>query len=63
LRFHEDFTRCGCDQAYLKKEVFVLATYKKDSAGRVTEFYELPEKTEIRYTCANCNTLIYSTRE
>ncbi|PFK99878.1 hypothetical protein COJ01_17600 [Priestia megaterium] len=63
MRLHEDFTRCECEQAYLRKEVCVLASYKKDSAGRVIEFNELPEKTEIRYSCTNCNKLIFSKRE
>lgn len=63
MRLHEDFTRCECGNAHLKKDVLVLATYQKDSAGRVVEFNELPEKNKIQYTCTNCNKLIFSTRE
>jgi hypothetical protein len=63
MRFHEEFNRCDCGHAYLKKDVYVLASYSKDSADRVRDFKELPEKSEIRYTCAKCNTLIFSTRE
>ncbi|MEC4620791.1 hypothetical protein VST04_22040 [Bacillus paranthracis] len=63
MRFHEDFTRCECGSAYLRKEICVLANYEKDSAEKVVGFNELPEKNEIRYTCSNCNKLIYITRE
>lgn len=63
MRFHEEFDRCKCGHAYLRKEVIVLASYQIDSAGRANDFNELPENSEIRYTCDYCGTLIYKKRE
>lgn len=64
MRFHENFTRCQCGHAYLRKEVYVLASYTTDSkTKRVTNFNELPEGSETRYICNECNALIYTKRE
>ncbi len=64
MRLHEDFTRCQCGHAFLKKEVFVLAKYTKESkSDSIVNFNELPEQKEIHYTCGNCEKLIFVKRE
>lgn len=63
MRFHEEFSRCTCGNPHLKKEVFTLAHFESDPAGRVINFNELPEKSEIHYTCIKCGTLIHTKRE
>ena len=63
LILFEDFTRCECGNAYLKKETFVLATYQKGHQGLAQNFAVLPGKTEVRYSCEKCNNLIFIERE
>ena len=63
MRLHEDFTRCHCGHAYLRKEVFVLASYELSVAGNAKHFNELPNKSETRYTCEKCNTLVFTKKE
>ena len=59
----EDFQRCECGHARLKKEIFVLATYTKEKNQLATNFTELSERTEVRYSCEKCHMIIYNTRE
>lgn len=65
MNVYEYFSRCPqCNSALIKKEEFIVAAYQHDRAGkRVIQFTELPEQRETRYTCAECNVHIYTSRE
>lgn len=54
MRMHEDFTRCTCGCAWIKKEEYMTGEYKKDS-------YMIPKGTSlIQYRCKECNTILHS---
>jgi len=59
----EDFTRCQCGTATMKKEQVVYAQYTKNKNNYMLEFRELHDRTETRYICTNCGTLIYKSKE
>lgn len=63
MLLHEEFTRCDCGAASLKKETITFANYKKNNNGSMMYFSELPGRTETHFRCAKCNTLIYKVKE
>ena len=62
MLLYEEFTRCKCGAASLRKETITFANYKQIN-GSITHFSELPGRTEIHFKCAKCNALIYKMKE
>lgn len=62
MLLHEEFTRCKCGAASLKKETIILANYKTNN-NSVVQFIELPGRTETHYKCVKCDALIYKVKE
>lgn len=59
MRLFEDFTRCECGCASLKKEIVAYATYRKLPNGSITDFFELPDREETHFICGCCNKTIH----
>lgn len=58
---HEDFTRCECGSAYLKKEQYILARYSNENAN--TNIVELPHGQKTKYSCENCGKVVFIKKE
>lgn len=63
MLMHEEFTRCKCGAASLKKEIIVLANYKKSNNDSIIHFAEIPGRTETHFSCVKCGALIYKMKE
>lgn len=52
MRMHEDFRRCGCGCALIKKEEYITAHYGHGVFA--------PTSRVIEYTCKDCKKIIHT---
>lgn len=55
MLMHEDFTRCDCGCALIKKDEFVTASY----SYRNGDIF-IPKSRVIEYTCKDCKKMIHT---
>lgn len=58
MLMHEDFTRCDCGCALIKKEEYITAMYSKAIRWSVDAF--ILKSKVIEYTCKDCKKIIHT---